>query len=217
MHGHAAHVHGVRPSAPLSSDSSGPHRELHGSLGKTWGTPMPLKPALGADDGVLVGPGRGLQLSSTAHGKAGRLLFCGHKADTFSGRLSPIVSAAAPFASSFEASKKRLHSGCRTITARRTSSKRPCHAERRRRSTSTVRTSVRWRSWPTVPFCTTHGTTGGRLAVRRQLTDSRQRRPSESPFCRTSRLKGSPHVPSEWLLTRVSGLQRRRHVGAGVV
>ena len=51
---------------------------------------MPLKPALGADDGVLVGPGRGLQLSSTAHGKAGRLLFCGHKADTFSGRLSPI-------------------------------------------------------------------------------------------------------------------------------
>ena len=51
---------------------------------------MPLKPALGADDGVLVGPGRGLQLSSTAHGKAGRLLFCGHKADTFSGRLSPV-------------------------------------------------------------------------------------------------------------------------------
>eukprot|EP01051_Picozoa_sp_SAG22_P010796 SAG22_NODE_992_length_6129_cov_5.002488_4_plen_181_part_00 len=51
---------------------------------------MSLKPALGADDGVLVGPGRGIQLKSTAHGKAGRLLFCGHKADPISGRLSPI-------------------------------------------------------------------------------------------------------------------------------
>ena len=51
---------------------------------------MSLKPALGADDGVLVGPGRGIQLKSTVHGKAGRLLFCGHKADPISGRLSPI-------------------------------------------------------------------------------------------------------------------------------
>ena len=34
--------------------------------------------------------GRGLQLKSAAHGKAGRLLFCGHKADPLSGRISPI-------------------------------------------------------------------------------------------------------------------------------
>lgn len=58
--------------------------------GKSWSPPLPLRGALGMDDGVLVGPGRGLQLRSTAHGKAGRLLFCGHKADRISGRLSPI-------------------------------------------------------------------------------------------------------------------------------
>ena len=59
--------------------------------GVSWSAPMPLKPALGADDGVLVGPGRGLQLKkSGAHGKAGRLLFCGHKQDAAAGRLSPI-------------------------------------------------------------------------------------------------------------------------------
>ena len=39
---------------------------------------------------MLVGPGRGLQLQSDAHGKAGRLLFCGHKQDPYSGRVSPI-------------------------------------------------------------------------------------------------------------------------------
>ena len=48
-------------------------------LGKSWqSTPTPLAPALGAADGVLVGPGRGLQLQSPKH-HPGRLLFCGHK------------------------------------------------------------------------------------------------------------------------------------------
>ena len=32
----------------------------------------------------------GLQLKSPEHGRAGRLLFCGHKADPASGRVSPI-------------------------------------------------------------------------------------------------------------------------------
>ena len=65
-------------------------QRLSTDRGQSWSTPVSLKPTLGADDGVLVGPGRGLQLKSTAHGKAGRLLFCGHKQDAFAGRLSPI-------------------------------------------------------------------------------------------------------------------------------
>jgi hypothetical protein len=59
-------------------------------FGKSWSVPLSLKTTLGSDDGVLVGPGRGLQLRSTAHGNAGRLLFCGHKPDPTSGRVSPI-------------------------------------------------------------------------------------------------------------------------------
>lgn len=59
-------------------------------MGVTWSLPLPLEPFLKDADGVLVGPGRGLQLKSNASGRAGRLLFCGHKQDPASGRLSPI-------------------------------------------------------------------------------------------------------------------------------
>ena len=48
-------------------------------LGITWQRPTLLGTAvLGPYDGLLVGPGRGLQLRSPAKGKRGRLLFCGH-------------------------------------------------------------------------------------------------------------------------------------------
>lgn len=64
---------------------------LSTDMGATWSSvPKPLATALGEADGVLVGPGRGLQLRNAKHGKRGRLLFCGHKQDPVSGRLSPI-------------------------------------------------------------------------------------------------------------------------------
>jgi hypothetical protein len=58
-------------------------------LGASWATPTLLGAAvLGPYDGLLVGPGRGLQLRSSAKGKRGRLLFCGHT-DTQPGSPTP--------------------------------------------------------------------------------------------------------------------------------
>lgn len=59
-------------------------------LGKTWRPPQPLAAVVGA--GALVGPGRGLQLHSAAH-HPGRLLWCGHRHDNTSHRVSPIWSS----------------------------------------------------------------------------------------------------------------------------
>lgn len=68
-------------------------------LGKSWSAPMPLAKALAAVEAerncgeycdLLVGPGRGLQLHSAAKGRAGRLLFCGHRTDPTLSRISPI-------------------------------------------------------------------------------------------------------------------------------
>ena len=59
-------------------------------MGKTWSKiQTSMAAVLGHANGVLVGPGRGLQLKSPKYHQ-GRLLFCGHKEDTISGRISPI-------------------------------------------------------------------------------------------------------------------------------
>ena len=59
-------------------------------LGLTWQAPTSIAAALGVADGSLVGPGRGLQLQSAARGRKHRLLFCGHKQNNVSGRVSPV-------------------------------------------------------------------------------------------------------------------------------
>lgn len=69
-------------------------------MGASWSKPLPMAKALeGITSGcaphcdMIVGPGRGLQLRSHAHGKAGRLLFCGHRGDAVANRISPIWSS----------------------------------------------------------------------------------------------------------------------------
>ena len=72
-------------------------------LGQTWSAPLPMASALASveaekvcapDCDLLVGPGRGLQLDSKRKdGKAGRLLFCGHRTDAVTNRISPIWSS----------------------------------------------------------------------------------------------------------------------------
>lgn len=72
------------------SGSNCTNRQLVSSdLGETWEPPTSLASALGAADGTTPGPGAALQLRSSAH-HPGRLIFCGHKADAQSRRISPI-------------------------------------------------------------------------------------------------------------------------------
>eukprot|EP00664_Eupelagonemidae_sp_cell27_P005762 gene5762-8710_t len=80
------------------------YQRTSSDLGLTWTPKQGMGDALkevdencnvGCDGccNIFVGPGRGLQLQSAAHGKAGRMLFCGHRTDAATSRISPIWSS----------------------------------------------------------------------------------------------------------------------------
>jgi hypothetical protein len=69
-------------------------------MGRTWSKPLPMAGPLksaecSADSStcdIIMGPGRGLQLTSKAH-HPGRVLFCAHRTDPVTNRVSPIWSS----------------------------------------------------------------------------------------------------------------------------
>ena len=71
--------------------------------GLTWSKPLEISKDLGKWAGSLVGPANGIQLKHNAEHK-GRLVWCGHWGVYNS---TQVVSAAAPFASSFEEAQKK--------------------------------------------------------------------------------------------------------------
>ena len=79
---------GLNPQPNLSP---GDYQVVSSDKGRSWGAPASLKAVLGQYDGLLVGPGRGLQLLSYAKGKSGRLLWCGHADDVGDGRPGRLV------------------------------------------------------------------------------------------------------------------------------